>query len=116
VHVIAANHSVTPPPAPLGVPLATIVLARGKSVKPAGTACITVEPTAWDAFALLLGEKTDGLVGTQVLADQNGWLRQRWQPGDPGDWNQTPALDAAIRNIAAHPLAVTAGGGHGHHH
>ena len=116
VHVIAADHTVTPAPGPPGIPLATIVLAGDKSVKPAGTACVTVEPAAWDAFALLLGEKPDALSGTQVLADQNGWLRLHWRPGDPGDWDQASALDAAIRDIAAHPLAVTAGGGHGHHH
>jgi len=116
VHIIAADHTVTPPPAPPGIPLATIVLAHDKSVKPTGTACITLEPAAWDAFALLLGEKPDTLAGTQALADQNGWLRLRWRPGDPGDWEQTSALDTAIRNIAAHPLAVTEGGGHGHHH
>ena len=116
VHIIAADQTVTPPPGPPGIPLATIVLARDKSVKPAGTVCVTIEPAAWEAFARLLGEKADALAGTQVLADQNGWLRQRWQPGAPGDWDQATSLDAAIRNIAAHPLAVTAGGGHGHHH
>jgi putative copper export protein/mono/diheme cytochrome c family protein len=116
VHIIAADRTVMPPPAPPGIPVATIVLAHDKSVKPAGSACVTVEPDAWNAFALLLGEKPDALTGTQVLADANGWLRLRWRPGDPGAWNSTPALDVAIRDIAAHPLAVTAGGGHGHHH
>ena len=116
VHIIATDKTVTPPPGPPGIPLATIVLAHDKSVKPAGTGCVTVEPAAWNAFALLLGETPDALAGTQVLADQNGWLRLRWRPGEPGNWNRTPALDAAIRDIAAHPLAVTAGGGHGHHH
>jgi len=52
-----------------------------------------------------------------ALADANakGWLRQRWRPGDPGDLTQTPALDAATRDIAADPLAVTACRGHGHY-
>jgi len=116
VHIIAAGHTVSPLPGPPGIPLATIVLAHDRSVKPAGTACVTVEPDASAAFALLLGVTADSLTGTQVLADSNGWLRQRWRPGDPGDWNQAAALDAAIRDIAAHPLAVTAGAGHGHHH
>jgi len=116
VHIIAADKTVTPPAGPAGIPVATIVLARDPSVKPAGTACVTVEPDAWDAFALLLGETPDTLAGTQALADQNGWLRLRWRPGDPGNWNETPALDAAIRNVASHPLAVSAGGGHTHRH
>ena len=65
---------------------------------------------------MLLGEAPDALAGTQALADQNGWLRARWRPGDPGDWNDPQALAAVIRDIAAHPLAVAAGGGHAHHH
>ncbi len=116
VHVIAAGHTLTPPAAPPGIPLATIVLAQSNSVKPAGTACVTLGPAAWDAFALLVGETPGALTGIQVLADQNGWLRLRWRPGDPGDWDQTSALDATIRNIVAHPLAITAGGGDGQHH
>jgi hypothetical protein len=73
-----------------------------------------VEQTTWSAFAVLLGETPDMLAGTQALADQNGWLRTRWRPGDAGDWNDPTALAAVIRDIAAHPLAV--GGGHAHHY
>lgn len=116
VHVIAADKTVTPPPAPSGINVATIVLAHDHAVRPAGTACVTVEQSAWDAFALLLGQTRETLAGTQVLADQNGWLRLRWRPDDPKDWNDPRVLDAAIRDIAAHPLAIAAGGGHGHHH
>lgn len=115
VHIIAADHTVTPPPAPAGIPLATIVLAHGGSVKPAGTACVSRGATAWDAFALLLGEKPGALAGTEVLVDRNGWLRLRWRPGDPGAWDRPSGLDAAIRQIAAHPLTRTAGGRHGQH-
>jgi hypothetical protein len=95
--------------------VATILLTRNRSVKPAGVACVTVEPSAWDAFAILLGVNPDELPGTQVLADQNGWLRARWRPGEPDDWNAPERLDAVIRTIAMHPLtggAVT----HAHHH
>jgi putative copper export protein/mono/diheme cytochrome c family protein len=117
VHVIAASGSMPPPPpAPAGINVATILLARDRSVKPVGSACVTVEPSAWDAFAVLLGVAPDALAGTQVLADSNAWLRVRWRPGDPGNWNDPQALAAAIRDIAAHPLAVAAGGGHAHHH
>jgi len=116
VHIIAADRTVTPPPQPAGIPMASIVLARDRSVKPAGAACVTLGAAAWDAFALLAGEKPEALAGTEVLVDPNGWLRRRWRPGDPGGWGQPAALDAAIRRIAAHPLAVAVGGGHGHHH
>jgi len=116
VHIIAADHTVTPPSGPAGIPMASIVVARDRSVKPAGTACVAVATDAWNAVALLAGEKPEALAGTEVLVDQNGWLRLRWRPGDPGGWHQPSALDAAIRDIAAHPLALTAGGGHDHHH
>ncbi len=117
VHIIAASGSMPPPSAgPAGVDVATIVLARDRSVKPVGSACVTVEQTTWDAFAVLLGVAPDALAGTQALADQNLWLRARWRPGDPGDWSNPQALAAVIRDIASHPLAVAAGGGHAHHH
>jgi putative copper export protein/mono/diheme cytochrome c family protein len=116
VHIIAASDSMSPPPGPPGVDVATIVLARDRKVKPVGSECVTVEQTTWDAFAVLLGMAPNALAGTQALADQNGWLRARWRPGDPGDWNSSPVLAAAIRDIATHPLAVAAGGGHAHHH
>jgi putative copper export protein/mono/diheme cytochrome c family protein len=116
VHIISASDSVSPAPAPAGVAVATVVLARDRKVKPLGSACVTVEPTAWNAFAVLLGVAPDALAGTQVLADQNGWLRARWRPGDPGDWSDPQKLAVAIRDIATHPLAVAAGGGHAHHH
>jgi putative copper export protein/mono/diheme cytochrome c family protein len=115
VHLIAASASTPPPPSPAGVNVATILLTRDRSVKPVGTACVTVEQSTWDAFAVLLGVAPDALAGTQVLADGNGWLRARWRPGDPGDWNDPRALAAVIRDIAAHPLAAVAGG-HAHHH
>ncbi len=117
VHIIAAAGSVPPPEtSPAGVDVATIVLAHDHKVKPVGSACVTVEQTTWDAFAMLLGMTPDALAGTQALADQNGWLRARWRPGDPGDWSDPQALAAVIRDIAAHPLAMAAGGGHAHHH
>jgi putative copper export protein/mono/diheme cytochrome c family protein len=117
VHIIAASGSVSAPPSdPAGVDVATIVLARDRKVKPIGSECVTVEQSTWDAFAVVLGVAPEALAGTQALADQNGWLRARWRPGDPGDWNDAPVLAAAIRDIASHPLAVAAGGGHAHHH
>jgi putative copper export protein/mono/diheme cytochrome c family protein len=117
VHIVAASGGVVPPPAnPAGIDVATIVLARDRSVKPEGGACVTVEQTTWDAFAVVLGVAPDALAGTQALADQNGWLRARWRPGDPGDWSDPRALAAVMRDIATHPLAVAAGGGHAHHH
>ena len=116
VHVIAATETVVPPPPPAGISVATVVLARDHKVKPAGSACVTVEPTTWDAFAILMGEPSDALAGFEALADQNGWLRRRWHPGDAPSWTDPQVLDRAIRRLAAHPLAIGADGVHAHHH
>lgn len=116
VHFIATDHSVTPPPVPAGINVVTIVLALKPGVKPIGAACVTVQPSVPDAFAILLGAPVDALVGTLILADQNLWLRQYWRPGDSGDWNDPRQLASAIRAVAAHPLAADAGGAFAHHH
>jgi putative copper export protein/mono/diheme cytochrome c family protein len=116
VHVIAAANVPPPMTGPAGVDVATVVLAHDQKLTPVGSACVTVEKTTWDAFAVLLGMPPDTLAGTQALADQNSWLRARWRPGDLGNWKDPQALAAVIRDIAAHPLAVGAGGGHAHHH
>jgi hypothetical protein len=85
-------------------------------VKPAGSACVTVEPTTWDAFAILMGEPSDAIAGFQALADPSGWLRLRWRPGDTLKWTDPRVLDSAIRRLVAHPLVGAAGGGYAHHH
>ena len=74
------------------------------------------EPEAWTAFAILSGVPSEALAGEQLLIDQNAWLRTAWRPGEPGDWMNPQALAAEIRDIAAHPIAADAAGGHVHHH
>ena len=92
------------------------VLTLDRKVKPVGTACVTIDPAAYKAFSILLGVAPEALTETQALADQNGWLRSRWRPGDPDDWNDPQMLLAVIRDIVTHPLSVASGGGHAHHH
>jgi putative copper export protein/mono/diheme cytochrome c family protein len=118
VHIVAASDGMPRLPAlPKGLDVMTIVLSPpGHPIKPSGTACATVEPATWNAFAILLGLSPDALAGTQAVADANGWLRLRWRPGDAGGWNDPAKLAAVLENIATHPLAVAAGGGHAHHH
>lgn len=98
-----------------GVDVRTILLARHPPMPPVAGACVTVEPEAWGAFAILLGITSDELTDTDMLADANLWLRASWQPGDAESGNDPRQLAAMIRDIAAHPLAV-AQGGHSHHH
>ena len=106
VHIIAATESTSQLSATEEPSVATIALSRGRKSKPIHAECVTPEPTTWDAFAILLDVSPDALMGTQALADQNGWLRMYWRPGDPGNWTDSQALAAVIRDIAAHPLPI----------
>jgi mono/diheme cytochrome c family protein len=117
LHIVADPEGLPPPPpAPDGFEVTTIILSLDRKIKPVGTACVTVDRAAWNAFSILLGVAPDTSTEIQALADQNGWLRSRWRPGDPGDWNDPQMLGAVIRDIVTHPLAVASGGGHAHHH
>jgi putative copper export protein/mono/diheme cytochrome c family protein len=117
LHIVAAAGNVSSArPMPAGPDVVTVVLSSGhNAVTPIGKACVTIEPSAWGAFSILLGVAPEALARTQALADQSGWLRLRWRPGDPGDWNDPEVLAAVVRDVVAHPLAVGAGSGHAHH-
>jgi putative copper export protein/mono/diheme cytochrome c family protein len=115
VHAVAVNGSMPPLTADEGENIATIVLSRHGEVKPIAAACVTIEPATWDTFAILLGVTPDALPGLQVLADRNGWLRDLWRPGDPGNWADPKVLSGLVRDFATHPIAIPAGGGHAHH-
>jgi hypothetical protein len=94
----------------------TIFLVRQRAAKASGAACVSLEPDAWTAFAIILGRTPDDLAGWEILADQNAWLRATWHPNDAGDRNDLRALAAEIRNITAHPIPIVAASGHIHQH
>jgi mono/diheme cytochrome c family protein len=100
--------------APAGI--TTVNLARKQTAKLDPGSCVASEPETWTAFAILSGVPGAALAGEQLLIDQNAWLRSAWRPGEPGDWANPQALAAMIRDIAAHPIAADAAGGHVHHH
>jgi hypothetical protein len=83
-------------------------------MRPPDSTCVTVEPEAWTAFSILLGVTPDELAGTEMLADADLWLRASWKSGDAGKWNDPRQAEAIVRDIAAHPLAQAASGGHHH--
>jgi hypothetical protein len=116
VRVAAVAPDAPPPPLVRNLGVTTILLARDRAIKPPAGTCIAAEPASWGAFALLLGVPPDNLAGTQALADANGWLRLRWRPGDAGDWNAPASFAAVLHDVRTHPIAVSAEGGHGHHH
>ena len=100
--------------APAGI--TTVNLARKQTAKLDPGSCVASEPETWTAFAILSGVPGAALAGEQLLIDQNAWLRSAWRPGEPGDWANPQALAAMICDIAAHPIAADAAGGHVHHH
>ncbi len=94
----------------------TTILVTGKAAPElAGAGCIASEPQVWTALAIIVGVAPEALGGTQLLVDQNAWLRARWRPGDAQDWNDPRVLSALLRNIAAHPI-IASSSVHAHHH
>jgi putative copper export protein/mono/diheme cytochrome c family protein len=114
--VAASGDELAEPAVPADADATTIFVTQHPGAAPNRSACIASEPETWAALAIILGQSPDALAGSQVLVDQNAWLRAAWRPGDPGDWTNPQALAAAIRDIAEHPIASAATGGHAHHH
>jgi len=114
--VAASGDEATPPVPPAGNEITTIILTRGRAVGSVPANCVASEPETWTAFSILSGVASESLAGEQVLVDQNAWLRAAWRPGEPGDWTNPQALAAAVRDIAANPIAAYPAAGHVHHH
>jgi mono/diheme cytochrome c family protein len=118
LRILAMPEHAPPPsalPAVSGIDVRTILLVRHPPAQPPAGTCVTVEPEAWSAFAILLGVTPDDLAGTEMLADADLWLRAFWKSAEPGTWNDPRQTAATIADIAAHPLAP-AEATHAHHH
>jgi hypothetical protein len=87
-----------------------IVLVRGEARTPPAGQCVADSAYAWDAWAILAGVTPDAFTGYQVVVDPQGWLRAVLPPG-----SAAAAVQAAIRDAQAHPIA---GGARpeAHHH
>jgi putative copper export protein/mono/diheme cytochrome c family protein len=115
LRIIAASADEQPEASlPSDLNVATILVLRNVAAKRATGACIASEPQVWTALAAIVGVSPDALAGTEVLADQNGWLRAAWRPGDADDWNDPRVLTARMRDILAHPLTIVPSSGHVH--
>ncbi|RIX74858.1 c-type cytochrome [Acidovorax cavernicola] len=83
--------------------LVTVQLLPPASNPEAVTAdCVADSPAAWAALALIAG--TDQLAGMQLIADRDGWLRVRGQPGQAG-WSDDDLLCRSDRP----PVALAKG-------
>ena len=112
--VAVSDDEASVPSSPAGI--TTINLARKRTAILDPATCVASEPETWTAFSILSGVPSQALAGQQVLVDQSAWLRAAWRPGEPGDWTDRQELAAVVADIAAHPIAADAAGGHVHHH
>jgi len=63
--------------------LVTVLLVPpSPTASSASAECVAQSAAAWEALALIAG--TDRLAGTQLIADRDGWLRVRGEPGNAG--------------------------------
>jgi putative copper export protein/mono/diheme cytochrome c family protein len=104
--LLTAGEEVPLPDLPSDI--ARVALARHHT-RPSGPVCVANEPQSWSAFAILLGTDDAALDGAVIVADRNHWLRAAWR----GEIDKT-ALQASIRDFAAHPLSAPAAVGHVH--
>ena len=95
--------------------LVTILIGADSPDLPDGT-CADSDPATRLAYALVAGVPRDGLAGTQILIDADGWLRRLWRPGDPPGWTAAPDLAPAVARLRREPLAAPAADTHAHHH
>lgn len=95
-------------PDPSGVGVA-VVLVRHDDAASSGDACVAGDPSVPAAYALATGLDAAALVGSEVLIDQNGWLREVVPPGGDG-----AALANTLRRIAGSPVAGDAASAHLH--
>lgn len=114
-------------PVPMDDPrFETVVLGASAD---ADVNCRADTPALAEALALLLGVSRDELPGHQVLADRDGWLRVRGQPGTawsesdmvcrseatrtdapPSTGGDGDGLDALIRRMDTEPVLARRGG------
>ncbi|WP_431111264.1 c-type cytochrome [Variovorax paradoxus] len=95
VRIVAGNAAPAEDPR-----LVTVLLVPPSSMASGATAdCIAQSAAAWEALTLITG--TDRLAGTQLIADRDGWLRVRGEPGKAG-WSDD---DLVCRSERAPALA-----------
>jgi putative copper export protein/mono/diheme cytochrome c family protein len=87
----------------------TILVLRDHVGRRGASDCIASEPDTWTALSIILGVLPGALAGSQILVDRNDWLRLAWRPGDSDDWLDPRIIEARIRDIATHPLAIDTG-------
>lgn len=70
--------------------------------------CLADGREVLQAYAAVTGASPGALAGTQILVDGAGWLRAVQASGAGPGWDDPAALDAAVQEVGAHPLAAAA--------
>jgi len=65
---------------------------------------VVVGRDAWPIFAALAGTTPQAFSGTQLLADRNGWLRARGEPGTT--WSDADFLCTSASRVSETPRAA----------
>ena len=111
VHIVTSDGFDDDVPAVAGVTTVTLDLRDDTE-----GACVSADPAAWGAFAVLADVPPAELAGTEFLVDPNGFIRAARRPGSAAGWRTKDELIAAIRGICTHPIEQSNGGPHDHHH
>lgn len=88
----------------MAAPGVTTIVA-GPARHPAPGLCVVSGDTVARAYAIVAGLSPAGMDGTEFLIDASGWLRAMQPPGAAPGWSDPAVLMAALRDLAAHPLA-----------
>jgi len=88
LRLVAEGPGPLPPEDPR---MATVLLRASPGAARAGIDCSADAPEAWRALALVSGTAPEALAGTQWIADRDGWLRARSQPGRTA-WSEDDLL------------------------
>jgi putative copper export protein len=75
-----AAGDATPPAAPAGVQVLTVLVPRPPVPEQLASGCEVTDPYVRTAYAAATGISSDGLAGAEVLIDAEGWLRELLHP------------------------------------
>ncbi len=92
----------------------TIIATSDPAAHPVAGVCVASDEGLPEAFAIASGLAPSDLPGSEFLIDGEGWLRAMQRPGAAPGWNDPKVLEADIEQLAAHPIAASAGASHAH--
>ncbi len=99
-----------PPAMTAGV--TTVLATSDPAARAAPGLCIAPDAAVARAYGVVAGLTASERPGAAFLIDASGWLRAVQPARGMPTWNDPAALQAAIQQLAAHPVANAPGGSH----